>query len=429
MKTALYLLFCIWFFLPCTAYAYLDPGTGNALVYVVMSFIGAAAFSLKGIVYKLLGKSAGNDDASDEYVRNNIVIFNEGKMYWYTFKPVVEALIAQKVHFNYYTMDIHDPCLEIDNVYLHNQYIGNGNRAYVKIGTLQANVVLSTTPNIGTPGFPIPRSPNIKKLVHVFHAFSDMTVYHIGSLDNYDAVLMVGEFERDIIRNLEAVRHLPAKDLVVAGLPYMDELAKEKRTADEGISRTGKPTVLIAPSWSKKGCLMEYGTEFIADIARAGYNVIVRPHPQSLKVEKELIANAVELLSEFNNVVWDYDIDGSASMGRADIMISDASYVRLDFLLLYNKPVITLEIPFESMDIFERAYIGESWIENRMAELGSVLNHDTICNIVNEIEKTLSFSTSESIQQFRNKNLSNFMHSGEVIAEYLIDKSRKNSEV
>ena len=121
MKTALYLLFCIWFFLPCTAYAYLDPGTGNALVYVVMSFIGAAAFSLKGIVYKLLGKSAGNDDASDEYVRNNIVIFNEGKMYWYTFKPVVEALIAQKVHFNYYTMDIHDPCLEIDNVYLHNQ--------------------------------------------------------------------------------------------------------------------------------------------------------------------------------------------------------------------------------------------------------------------------------------------------------------------
>lgn len=154
MKTTLYLLFCILFFLPCTAHAYLDPGTGNALIYVVMSFIGAVAFSLKGIVYRILGKSVDNDVSYGDYNRNSIVIFSEGKMYWYTFKPVVEALIAKKVHFDYYTMDIHDPCLEIDNMYLHNKYIGKGNRAYVKIGTLQANIVLSTTPNIGTPEFP-----------------------------------------------------------------------------------------------------------------------------------------------------------------------------------------------------------------------------------------------------------------------------------
>lgn len=415
----------MWFFLPCTAYAYLDPGTGNALVYVVMSFIGAAAFSLKGMAYRVLGKSVDNDTLSGDYSRNNIVIFSEGKMYWYTFKPVVEALIARKIHFDYYTMDIYDPCLEIDNIYCHNKYIGKGNRAYVKVGTLQANVVLATTPNIGTEGFPIPRSSDIRKLVHVFHAFSDMTVYHIGSLDNYDAVLMVGEFERSIIRKLEKARNLPLKELVPAGLPYMDELAKEKNTKYSTDSKNGRPTVLVAPSWSKKGCLMEYGTEFIVDIARAGYNVIVRPHPQSLKVEKELIRKAVEILSCFKNVVWDYDVDGSASMSVADIMISDASYVRLDFLLLYNKPVITLEIPFESMDIFERAYIGESWIENKMAELGAVLNHETIGNIVNEIEKTLSSNKSVSIRQFRNEHLSNFMHSGEVIAGYLIENSRK----
>ena len=42
---SLYILFCICFFIFSTAYAYLDPGTGNALVYVVISLFGAVIYS------------------------------------------------------------------------------------------------------------------------------------------------------------------------------------------------------------------------------------------------------------------------------------------------------------------------------------------------------------------------------------------------
>ena len=118
----------------------------------------------------------------------------------------MEKLLEKDQPFTYYTMDIEDPCLTIANRLMDNRYIGDGNMAYSKIGHLSADVVLATTPNIGTKGYPIPRSKKIKKLVHVFHAFDDLATYYKGSLDHYDAVLLVGEFETPLIRKLEELR-------------------------------------------------------------------------------------------------------------------------------------------------------------------------------------------------------------------------------
>ena len=219
-----YIIFVICFFVPSTAFAYLDPGTGNALIYVLLSLGGAVIYVAKNAYYKFTGNSKKmNKTIADSEKNavgfdsdNNIVLFNEGRIYWNTFKPVVEALIKKQVRFSYYTMDVDDPCLLIDNSYMHNKYIGKGYFAFHKIGNLKANVVLSTTPNIGTKGFPVPRSNGIKTLVHVFHAFDDLTCYHKGSLDNYDAVMLVGPFEIPILRKLEQLRELPEKELYPA---------------------------------------------------------------------------------------------------------------------------------------------------------------------------------------------------------------------
>lgn len=225
MKNFIYLVFVWWFFMPSVAHAYLDPGSGNALIYMLLSLFGAIIFTLKGLFYRLIRKKdlLENEQALKEN-QHNIIIFTEGKMYWNTFRPIVEALLKRNVSFSYYTMDINDPCLKIDEPNMNNCYIGNGNRAFAKISKLKADVVLSTTPNIGTKGYPISRSKSIKKLVHVFHAFDDLATYHRNSLDSYDAVLLVGEFEKAIIRKLEKLRGLPTKELFEAGLPYFDVL-------------------------------------------------------------------------------------------------------------------------------------------------------------------------------------------------------------
>ena len=73
--------------------------------------------------------------------------------------------------------------------------------------------------------------------------------------------------------------------------------------------------------------------------------MILRPHPQSLKVETEMLDTIHEMLRDYPNVSFDTEMDATASMSRADVMISDKSCVRFDFAFLYEKPVITLDIP------------------------------------------------------------------------------------
>ena len=427
MKEFIYLIFIWWFFMPSVAHAYLDPGSSNALIYMVLSFFGALVFSLKGLFYRIIGKK---DLLENEQIlkenQHNIVIFSEGKTYWNTFKPVVEALLKKNAIFSYYTMDINDPCLEIDEPNMNNCYIGNGHRAFAKISNLEADVVLSTTPNIGTKGYPVSRSKSIKKLVHVFHAFGDMALYHRGSLDNYDAVMLMGEFEKPIIRKLEHLRGLPEKELYEAGLPYLDVLEEKKNLIPKPAeSNSDVKTVLIAPSWGVKGCLYQYGSKFISLLAQAGFHLIIRPHPQSFKVELEFLNRIKNELSSFKNIEWDFETDASQSMQRADILISDTSMIRIDFLFLYQKPVITLEMPFEDFMDFEIADLGESWTEQALKKLGYTLGKDRIEELPTIVLETIKTKTSEDIIAFREENVYNYKRSGEVIADYLIENGRK----
>lgn len=435
-----YIFFVICFFVPSTAYAYLDPGTGNALIYVALSLLGAVFYFVKGFFYKIIKRKEEQSEAQvDSKGRTNhhsIVLFNEGKAYWNTFKPIVENLLEKKQPFTYYTMDIEDPCLTIANRLMDNRYIGDGNMAYSKIGHLSADVVLATTPNIGTKGYPIPRSKKVKKLVHVFHAFDDLATYYKGSLDNYDAVLLVGEFEIPLIRKLEELRNLPAKELIPAGLPYMDELLKKAKQNEtefagalqvnkDGESFSKKPedvTVLLAPSWGEKGFLKTLGTDFIERLAKRKFKLILRPHPQSLKVESKLIHNLGSKLKKYNNLKWDFNPDGTDSLKTADILISDTSAVRLDFAFVYHKPFITIPYVFsqEAMLDFEITDLGYSWIEDNVREIGYTLKDGELDRLDEVIIRILQEKTDKKIIDFKNKNIYNIGHSDEKIADYLI---------
>ena len=44
---------------PAPALAYLDPGTGNILVYVAISLVGTVLYFLKNLVYAVMGRARG----------------------------------------------------------------------------------------------------------------------------------------------------------------------------------------------------------------------------------------------------------------------------------------------------------------------------------------------------------------------------------
>ena len=75
---------------PQAASAYLDPGAGNALVYIAVTLVSVAAYAAKELFYRLTGRKNGGK-AEEKY--DAIAIFSEGKSYWTTFKPIVDALM------------------------------------------------------------------------------------------------------------------------------------------------------------------------------------------------------------------------------------------------------------------------------------------------------------------------------------------------
>ena len=405
-------------------FAYLDPGSGSALVGTLIAVAGAALYSLKSLFYRLVCRKSGSTQSqtSVSAAKCSIVLFSEGKNYWNTWRLIVEELIARKVHFAYYTMDLHDPALLIDNEYMH-AHLCDKNKAtsYHKLSNIQADVLLATSPNIGTPGFPIKRSPNVKKMVHVFHAFADISAYHIGSLDHYDVVLTVGPHQEKYIREVEKARGLKPKTILPIGLPYFD--AQYLSLQGQMIAQSKGRAILIAPSWGAKGCLNEYGIGFVKELADAGYDIIIRPHPQSYIAEPEFIAKCQDETAQYANVSWDGDAVGSMSMQKSALLISDTSSIRFDYAFLYGRPVITLDIPKTSQQEYDGVYQKTQWVDDAAPKLGCVLNHETIGSVCAEVKRLTSavhlYLDSSPLIAFRGETISNLGSSHQAIVDYL----------
>lgn len=409
-------LFFLW---TDQAHAYLDPGTGSVLVSTVLAVFGAIAYSLKSVYYKIFRKG---EDAGVDVLDDTIVVFSEGKSYWGTFRPLVQELIKQKVHFRYISLDLHDPALCIDSPYMHARLYPKNNWSFEKLGKIKTPVMLSTTPNIGSNGYPLKKSPQIGRLVHVFHAMSATSNYRLGALDHYDDVIMVGAHQEDDLRFIEQKRNIPKKDMVALGIPYLDDLLRNIPTDITAKPEGSRPTVLIGPSWGDKGCFNEYGVSFVKELAKFDYNILIRLHPHSYLNEPEQVQEWEEQLSGLNNVTWDKEAFSHKAMAESDILISDTSSIRFDYAFLYLKPVITLDIPKKSRDAFEARYFETTWSETSSSRIGVTLDHMTIQQLPQTVNDTLQKTMADEILAFRNETIENYGESAAHIVPYLVEK-------
>lgn len=426
-------IFYEWFFLSFAVlclYIFIfetfNPLTETGLIYLLISacliipgFESLVSF-YKGIFLGISEKNPIGKSTKDE--RCKIAFFSEGKNYWGTFKPIIQALIKMRVDFSYFTLDIDDPALLIVSEFMKSKFLGHGVWAYYKVSNIESDILVSTTPNIGNSGFPIKRPDKVKNMIHIFHSINDISFYKTGSLDFYDSVVLVGNFQIKSIRKIEEVRNLLPKELISLGLPYTDELIIEK--CEKKIKNERK-TVLIGSSWGPKGCLKSYGIDFIKDIISAGYNVIIRPHPQSFISEPDLIHNYKQQLKNYANVVWDEMISPSKAMNSADILISDTSSIRFDFAFIYKKPVITLAISTKEMSGYERDYLDRTWSDETETKIGFVIKKESINQMNKYIQMAFEEYDSSKIDSFRDQTICNFGCSGEEIANYLSNKTRE----
>lgn len=404
-------------------HAYLDPGSGSAILGVITAALGALWFTLKNFFYSLTGrKSRGKGLVSQT---ESLVIFSEGAAYWGTFRPLIEELIEQQVPFRYRTIDMHDPALAIESEFMQAKLISLSASRKHELLSITAPIMLATTPNIGCQDSPLEKPKKIDNLIHIFHHVGDVSIYRKHSLDFYDSVIMVGEFQQKAIRQLESRRGLKAKSLVALGVPYLDDLV-QTRSKSRPVTNSS-PSLLIASSWGEKGCLRSYGTNFINALVKEGYSLVIRPHPHSANFEPEFIAQCKQ---ETQNelVSWDETISPSQAMADADLLISDTSSIRFDFAFLYEKPVITLDIPKKELSGFESENLDQSWYDDASHEIGPVVAKDKIGELPVIVGRSLTTPSLSSVKEFRDLTIENFGTSASHIVSHLKALSQKGSQ-
>lgn len=402
------------------------------LFTILISVVGALFFSARMLWVKLRFLITGGKREKEETQKMPLVIFTDSKRYWNTFEPICRELDQLGQETWYMSASPDDPAYQTNFEHIHTQFIGEDNKAFAKMNFLNADVVLSTTPGLDV--YQWKRSKLVKYYVHIPHACSDITLYRMFGLDYYDAVLLSGEYQEKQIRDLEELRKLPAKELELVGVPYMDEMRKRLEKAeqqdlcdrgiDEAVQDEKKQrTVLLAPSWGPSSILNRYGAGILKALLGTGYHVIVRPHPQSWTSEKEMLGELMKQFPANNRMEWNRDNDNFDVLRRSDLMISDFSGVIFDFALVYDKPVIYADTTFDK-GVYDAYWLkDELWTFETLPKIGRSLQEENFDHLKEFMDSCIDDETLQKGREAaRRETWCNPGEGARRTAEYLVRK-------
>lgn len=400
------------------AEAYIDPATGSMLFSVVLGVLTTLVFLFHSLLLKLkllFNKKMLSKD------KLPFVIYSEGKQYWSVFHGILDEFEKRQIKVVYYTSAKDDPFFEQNYRFINGEYIGEGNKAFFKLAFLSADICLMTTPHLDV--LQLKRSKQVKYYAHVLHSPSDSTRYKLFGLDYFDSVFLNGDFQVEQLRELEQKRNLHPKELPIVGCSYLDDL--QKRASSVQVEKDGF-TILVAPTWGQSSLLNKYGSKLIDKLVLSGKKIIIRPHPQSLKVEKILIENLQKHYVNNPNITWDFTPDNLKTLAKSDVMISDFSGVIFDYAFIFNKPFIFVneKINKEIYDMIDCEK--PLFALNKIKELGLELkekNFDKIGEMIDKITNDGDFP--RRVNELKNIIWQQQGKSAENIVDFLIEKQKE----
>ena len=408
---------------------YIDPGTGSMLFSILIGIIGVVVFFLRTALIKIKFILSGGKKAKIDKNKLPIVIFSDHKRYWNVFKPICEELEKRGQKAYYYTASPDDPAIEYGKTckYVVCEFIGEGNKAFSRLNILNAYIVLSTTPGLDV--YQWKRSKTVNHYVHILHAPGNISLYRMFGTDYYDALLLSGDHQVKQTRELEALRGLPEKRIELVGLTYLDEMKKRLDAHPAADKKSGKPIVLLAPSWGPSGILTKYGAPFLDELIATGYHIIVRPHPQSFSSEADMLEKLMKKYPDNENFEWNRDNDNFDVLAKADIMISDFSGVIFDFLLVFDKPIMYANAGF-SKDPYDAWWLDETpYTFEVLPKVGKEITDDYKGNLKSMIDECINDPSYESARrEVRSTAWKNIGNATESVCDYLTGKLGELSE-
>ena len=366
-------------------FAYIDPGTGSMLFTVLLGIIGFLIYFVRVLWVKIKYIfTRGKVDRSKQD-KIPILIFAEEKRYWQVFKPLCEEFSRRGTDVVYWTTSPDDPALDSGLEHIKCEYIGSGNKAFAKLNIVNASIVVSTTPGLDV--YQWKRSKSADHYIHILHGAYDPASYRMFGITFYDSILLSGQYQADQVRFLEDKLNTKHKETELVGIPYMDELKKRVELLPPRES-SGR-TVLLAPSWGPNSIFNKYGTKVLEALTGTGYDIIVRPHPQTFVSEAKMIGDIMDRFPESEHLHWDRSSDNFEVLSRADILISDFSGIILDFALAFDRPVIYADITFDP-DCYDYYWLDDlPWRIRMLPDIGRQLSGEDLSDIKTLIDSCI----------------------------------------
>lgn len=261
-----------------------------------------------------------------------------------------------------------------------------------------------------------PRS--VGKAVQIFHGVSFKNLAVRDKALRYDFLCLPGRYHAEKYVQAGLVREGGAQCLIT-GFPKCDALIQGELDRSNLLRRLGLnpafPIVLFAPTGEKHNALETAGKNILESFGRASnINLLIKPHDHP----KNKI-NWFEKLAPFesDHIRLVKDLDVIPQLHAADVLITDASSVAVEYTLL-NRPIIFIDVP----KLFKR-------VEKRAPSMDLETYGRKIGTVVKEPENTLeivqqSLASPQQNQEIRQAMAKHVFHgpgqAAETVAEVIL---------
>jgi hypothetical protein len=392
---------------PRIAHAYIDPGTGSALFYVVAGVVVSIYFAIRGLYYRLIEAVFRMRHREQSC---QVAIHCEDPRYEITFVPVLRELVARGIRPTFLTMYPRGASFETLPDEVTHHAIAPGMIGYAYLNHIEAVVLATTTPQLDVMTFR--RSPRVRHYVMVQHALGEGRYVRPYAYDYFDSVFCCGEILKKNIRRMESIRGSVAKELHETGLPHYEALIASR---DQDPRPAGPTCVLVAPSWGPLSMFEAYGTDFVAAIAQR-FTVIVRPHPQMKASQPELYARILAI----PGVEVDTSRTPFQAMARAHILLSDISGIAHEFAFIHERPVVVVDRHIEPGGLEGEVLGGASDLVARCRDFIVPIPGARIGEVADELDRVLRAHSPEQLRRVRDELIYHFGNASKVAADQIV---------
>ncbi len=288
-------------------------------------------------------------------VNKHIVFYSESNGFYKYFRGYIDYLLLHtKLTIHYITSDPDDGIFvkAQSEPRIRPYYIGE-NRLITLMMKMDADMVVMTMPDLGK--YHIKRSYVRKDTEYVFvqHGMgSNNLTFRQGATDNFDTVFCVGEHQYDEEVEAQKLYDLPERKILKIGYPLIDDMRAdhEMKTASGQIKGHARPLILIAPSWQKDNIIDLCLDDILQSLKDGDYDVIVRPHPQEVRIKAEKMQSLTDKYKDASNIEIQTDFSSNNPVMEADVLITDWSDIACEYAFTTMRPVLYINTPMKVMN-------------------------------------------------------------------------------